>query len=216
MNELDSTQSPALSLERRIAELTILYETSRALQSAVDEETALYTILVGVTSGRGLGFNRAFILLVDPAKDALEGRLAIGPSSAEEASKIWGDLRGTHQSLGELLDSINRDGIHKDLRVNEIVSQFHIPLSDKGHPLVQVLRSREASVASGGVLKPHDLPVDSRSADLLGASHFAVAPLYLADRDFGLLIADNAITGAPIELTGLRLLQIYATRCIAK
>ena len=215
MSELNSTQSPALSLEHRIAELTILYEVSRALQNAVDEETALYTILVGVTSGRGLGFNRAFILLVNPEKDALQGRLAIGPSSAEEASKIWGDLRGTHQSLGELLDSINRYGIHKDLRVNEIVSRFHIPFSDTEHPLVRVLKSREAGVASGGVLKPHDLRVDPMSANLLNTSHFAVVPLYLADSDFGLLIADNAITGAPIEPTGVRLLQIYAQQASA-
>jgi len=215
MSEMDSLQSPALSLERRIAELSILYEVSRALQQAVDEETALYTILVGVTSGRGLGFNRAFILLVDPQKNALEGRLAIGPSSAQEAWKIWGDLRGTHQSLGELLDSINTDGIHKDLRVNEIVSQFHIPLSDTEHPLVRVLKSREASVATNGVLKPHNLRVDPRVSSLLDSSHFAVVPLYLADSEFGLLIADNAITGALIEPTGVRLLQIYAQQASA-
>ena len=215
MSDLDFPQSPALSLERRIAELTILHEVSRALQSAVDEETALYTILVGVTSGRGLGFNRAFILLVDPEKNGLEGRLAIGPSSAEEAAKIWGSLRGTHESLGELLDSISRYGIHKDLRVNEVVCQFHIPLSDLEHPLVRVLKSREASVASDGVLKPQNLRVDPLSAGLLETSHFAVVPLYLADSDFGLLIADNAITGAPIESTGVRLLQIYAQQASA-
>jgi signal transduction histidine kinase len=215
MSRVDSIPSPAVSLERRIAELTILYEVSRALQNAVDEDTALYTILVGVTSGGGLGFNRAFILLVDTKKDTLEGRLAIGPSSAEEASRIWGDLRGTQQSLGELLDSISVSGIHKDLRVNETVSQFHIPLTETGHPLMKVLKSREASVAFGGVLRPQGVAVDFTSAELLGTSHFAVAPLYLGDRDFGLLIADNAITGAPIEQTGLRLLQIYAQQASA-
>ena len=33
------------------SELSILYEVSRALQKTLDEEEALYTILVGVTAG---------------------------------------------------------------------------------------------------------------------------------------------------------------------
>jgi signal transduction histidine kinase len=202
------------SLEKRIAELTILYEVSRALQNAPDEEKALYAILVGVTSGKGLGFNRAFMLLVDSQRETLEGKLAIGPSSPEEASMIWNGL-GKQPSLGEILDSVNRSGIQKDLRVNEIVSQFQIPMHDGSHPLVKVLRSREASVAANGIMMPQGLPLDGRSAALIGTNEFAVAPLYLADTEFGLLIADNAITGTPIELSSLRLLQIYAQQASA-
>jgi hypothetical protein len=64
MDAQDSSQlgSAAASPERRIAELTILYEVSRALQKTVDEEKALCIVLAGVTAGRGLGFNRAFVL----------------------------------------------------------------------------------------------------------------------------------------------------------
>jgi signal transduction histidine kinase len=65
------------------------------------------------------------------------------------------------------------------------------------------------------VLSPHGFPVDVQCAELLGTTTFAVVPLYLADRDFGLLMADNAITGATIEPTGLRLLQIYAQQASA-
>jgi signal transduction histidine kinase len=214
MNGPESSQPAAAQLERRIAELMILYEVSRALQNAIDEEQALYTILVGVTSGRGLGFNRAFILLMQPEHNCLSGRLAIGPSSPEEAWKIWRELRA-NETLGELLDSINTSGIHKDLRVNEIVLQFSVPLDHADHPLIKVLKSREACLCVNGVLSPHDLPVDARTLELLGTPDFAIAPLYLADRDFGLIIADNSITRAPIEVTGLRLLQIYAMEASA-
>jgi signal transduction histidine kinase len=213
----ENSLQPALavaSLEKRIAEITILYEVSRALQNSPDEEKALYAILVGVTSGRGLGFNRAFMLLVDSERETLAGRLAIGPSSPEEASTIWNGL-GKQTSLGEILDSVNRFGIQKDLRVNEIVSQFHIPLRDTSHPLVRVLRSREPSVAANGILMPQGIPLDVKSAALIGTNEFAVAPLYLSDTEFGLLIADNAITRSPIELSSLRLLQIYAQEASA-
>ena len=216
--EISSPQKPlfaAESLERRVAELTVLYEVSRALQKLSDEERALYTILVGVTHGRGLGFNRAFILLVDPKKESLQGRLAIGPSSAEEASGIWHDLREKHQTLRELLDSLVESDIKKDLRVNGIVSQFRIPLSDEGNSLLKIMRSREACLAVNGTFEPHGFAVDPVLPDLLGVRSFAAAPLYLADEDLGLLLADNAITQAPIDLPNLRLLQIYAQEASA-
>jgi signal transduction histidine kinase len=208
----DSTQAflSTIALERRVAELTILYEVSRALQKTLDEDRALHTILVGVTAGRGLGFNRAFVLLVDPKEEWLEGRLAAGPSSPEEASRIWQELRTKHQTLGELFSSLDESGIHKDLKVNEITAEFKIPLSDSGNPLIEIMRSREASLAGEGCFLPQNLPMDPRITKLLGINDFAVAPLYLADRDLGLLIADNAITQTPIDIRNLRLLQIYA------
>jgi signal transduction histidine kinase len=208
----DSTQAllSTIALERRVAELTILYEVSRALQKTLDEERALHTILVGVTAGRGLGFNRAFVLLIDPKEEWLEGKLAVGPSSPEEASRIWQELRTKHQTLGELFGSLDESGIHKDLKVNEITAKFKIPLSDSDNPLIKIMRSREASLAGEGCFLPQNLPMDSRITKLLGINDFAVAPLYLADRDLGLLIADNAITQTPIDIRNLRLLQIYA------
>jgi signal transduction histidine kinase len=200
----------AVALERRIAELTILYEVSRALQNTLEEEHALNIILVGVTAGRGLGFNRAFILLTDAEGAVLEGRLALGPSSPEEAAAIWRELRDKHQTLEELLNSLEGPAARPDSRVDEIVKKLRIPLSDTDNPLVRIMQSREASLARNGIFDPHGLRVDGQLAALLGVDAFAVAPMYLADRDLGVLIADNAITHNPIDLTSLRLLQIYS------
>jgi hypothetical protein len=208
----DSTVNPSSSvaLERRVADLTILFEVSRALQNTLEGERALRIILSGVTSGRGLGFNRAFILLTDPGGTVLEGRLAIGPSSREEAAAIWHDLRDKHQTLGELFNSLEGPGTRRDSRVNDIVKSLRIPLSDAENPLLRIMRSREASLARDGAFDPHGLRVDAQLTTLLGVDTFAVAPLYQADRELGLLLADNAITMAPIKLTNLHLLQIYS------
>ncbi len=200
----------AFSPENRLAELSILYEVSRALQRTLDEERALYTILVGVTAGHGLGFNRAFLLLLDTDAGLLRGRMAIGPGSPEEASVIWRELMEHHRSLGDLLEALNEAGIRRDERVNEIVARFAIPLSDKDHPIIRVMKSREACRTAGGYHEPHALPAASAVAELLGTAEFAVAPLYMADRELGVLIADNYFTRAPIGLPSLRLLQIYA------
>ena len=142
MSRQESTQPfSTVPLERRIVELTILYEVGRALQATLDEEKALYTILVGVTEGRGLGFNRAFILLIDPEQEHLRGQIALGPSSPEEAAAIWHDRREKHQTLGDLLRAVDRSTMRKDLRANEIVAQISIPLRAGDHPLLRIMRS---------------------------------------------------------------------------
>ncbi|HYK88867.1 MAG TPA: histidine kinase dimerization/phospho-acceptor domain-containing protein, partial [Acidobacteriota bacterium] len=212
MPDQESTQPPpsSVALERRVAELTILYEVSRALQRTVDEEKALNIILHGVTSGRGLGFDRAFILLIDADAKFLEGRAAVGPSSSEEATRIWQELREMHRALGDLLNSLDSLAVNKDLRVNDIVRSFHIPLTQTSDPLLRVMKSREAARAQHGVFEPHGLPIGPLLEEQLGVESFAVAPLYLADRELGVLIADNAITHSLIDMTSLRLLQIYA------
>lgn len=198
------------SHERRIADLTILHEVSCALQDTLEEDKVLHMILVGVTHGRGLGFDRAFILLADPVEKTLRGRLAAGPSSREEASMVWEELREKHPSLGDMLRRASSEAAGKDLRVNQIVSKFRIPLSNRNHCLLQILRSHAPAQASGGIFRDRGLAVDPEVVDILGTADFAAAPLFQAKRDFGLLLADNSTTRAPIGPDSIRLLQIYA------
>jgi signal transduction histidine kinase len=204
------------SLENRVLELTILHDVSRVLQRTVDEMKALYIILVGVTAGYGLGFNRAFILLLDEGENTLRGRLAIGPESPEEAFGIWQALQAKHESLGALLNSIHDAAdIKKDKWINELVARIRIPLDDKSHPLVRILRSHEACRAFRGAFVPHGIPVGDEPVKMFGTDEFAVAPLFFADQDLGLLIADHAIARTPIDDGSLGLLEIYAQEASA-
>ncbi len=210
MADQDPFQASSFALERRIAELTILYEVSRALQRTVDEEKALFTILAGVTSGSGFGYNRAFVLLIDSDAKFLEGRMALGPSSSEEATQFWSGLHLNHQTLSAQLDSLVETGMRSKLHANEIIRGFRIPLSDGDNSLIRIMKSREVCRAQMGAFVPHGLPVPAHLRERLGVDDFAVAPLYLADRELGLLLADNAVSRSPIDLTNLHLLQIYA------
>ncbi len=215
MTDLSQPNIVVGSLERRIMELTILHEVSRALQKTVDQETALYIILVGVTAGGGLGFNRAFVLLLDDEGNALHGQLAIGPRTPEEASSIWQNLGEKDASLSTLLNSIHTAGPRKDKWINELVSRIRIPLRDSSHPLIRILKSHEASHAVNGKFMPHGFTAGEQVVALFGSDEFAVAPLFIGEKDLGLLIADNAITRAPIETANLRLLEIFAQEASA-
>ena len=217
MSVQDSPQPlfAAVSLERRIVELTILYEVSQALQNTLDEEKALYTILVGVTAGRGLGFNRAFILLVDHEEQFLSGRLAVGPSSAG-GSRL--DLVRVARQTGVARPAarVHRQNRHQQTDARQRNSRaFPDPVVGQRQRLVRAMRSRQACLASRSRLEPHACRVDRSIVEILGTDTFAIAPLYLADRELGLLIADNAITGKPVDLTNVRLLQIYAQEASA-
>lgn len=196
------------ALERRTADLTILYGVSRALQGPFEEEKTLNIILTGITHRRGLGFNRAFILTVDTETQCLEGRLAAGPSSLEESRSIWQEQHERLLNLGKVLECPPAAG--RDLHVREIVSRFHIPLSQSENLLIRIMRARKACRVKDGTLHPHGWAVEPWLPEVLGTEVFAVAPLCMAGSDLGLLIADNAVTRAPITIDSLRLLQIYA------
>ncbi len=196
--------------ERRMANLAILCEVGRALQNTLEEDKALRMILVGVTHGRDLGFNRAFILLTDPAENVLSGRMALGPSSPEEAAVVWNEMHERHHGLAELLRQLPETQLESDMAAGRIATRFRVPLSRTEHCLVRVLRSHVPAQASGGVFGAQGQPVDAEIVELLGTGDFAAAPLFHGDHEFGLLLADNVVTGVPIHADSMRLLQIYA------
>ncbi len=64
-----------------------------AYLSTVELTGILQAILVGITSEEGLQFNRAFLALFDENGKLLQGRLAIGPSSREDAGRVWNAIK---------------------------------------------------------------------------------------------------------------------------
>ncbi|UCB51787.1 MAG: GAF domain-containing protein [Candidatus Zixiibacteriota bacterium] len=196
--------------EKKISELSILCELGKVLTSTLNLEEILQIVLIGVTAGQGLGFNRAFLLLLNQTGNDLEGKVAIGPSDPEEAKRIWDSLSAREQSLEEVLRSYKDALKEKDVRVNRVVRELRIPVSDKRHPLIQSMLSRRAfSVPKGAERSAKNL------FDLLGTDHFAVAPLISKSKTLGVIIADNLMTRKAIEEEDVKLLSIYANHASA-
>ena len=95
INEFETKQSE---------EMRILTEVAAALSSSAELQQILNVILTGATASQGLGFNRAFLFLFNENANQLEGHMAVGPSSPEEAGHIWGSLDSNRVSLSQLLD----------------------------------------------------------------------------------------------------------------
>ncbi len=193
----------------RLAKLNLLNQVSEALYGAqLSLPQVLESVLIAMTAGQGLRFNRAFLLLVDERTRRLQGEIAIGPSSRDEADRIWRDLADQPTDLYEMMTSYDTSLKQTDVAVNNIVRELAVDLGDDDHILVRAMHSRRVvhvTEADTG----HGLPDVRR---WLSVDRFAVAPLATRRGAIGVLIADNAISGLEITELDLEFLQLFANQ----
>jgi signal transduction histidine kinase len=193
----------------RLAKMSLLNQVSEALYGAnLSLDQILEAVLICMTAGQGLRFNRAFLLLVDEGQGTLKGEIAIGPSNAEEASRIWNDLAEQPGDLFEIMTSYDQSIKKTDVAVNEIVRHMVVPMEDAQHLLVRVMADRH-------VLRVHSdtaVPGANTVREWLGCSEFAVAPLTTRAGSIGVIVADNAISGTGISDLDLEFLQMFANQ----
>ena len=194
--------------QRKVFELSLINSLTASLLSTMNLEEILYRILVGVTAKEGLGFNRAFLLLVNEKEMVLEGKMAIGPSSLEEAIRIWTELSDRHLTYHDLLAAFDSGWPEHDAHVNRLVRQIRVPLEARSHVLIDLLMQTQPEVIGPGGTRSH--PESGRILDLLGVVRSAAAPLVYRKRQLGLLMADNLISHKPISEDDLRILETFA------
>ncbi|MBM4130706.1 hypothetical protein FJ250_06715 [bacterium] len=193
----------------RLAKLPLLNQVSEALYGVhLTLDQILQAILICVTAGQGLRFNRAFLLLVDEAGANLRGELAIGPSSAEEAARIWHDLADRPGDLFEMMTSYDQSIKNTNAAVNAIVRRMTVPLVPGEHLLVRAMLERRVE----RVTPDRNLPGADELRGWLGGGPFAVAPLTIRSGPVGVIVADNAISGQEIGDLDLEFLQMFANQ----
>ncbi len=125
--------------------------------STVEIDQILRAVLVGITSREGLGFNRAFLALFDDDGRFLRGRMAIGPSSREEAGRVWGEIEERELNFLQIVDNLKETSKTQDAAVNNIARALVVPAGDTENILVNAAlgrRSFRVSPESGWVPVP--------------------------------------------------------------
>lgn len=205
----DATQLEARDALRtaRLAKLNLLNQVSEALYGAqLSLPQVLESVLIAMTAGQGLRFNRAFLLLVDERTRSLRGEIAIGPSSREEADRIWRNLAEQTTDLYELMTSYDLSLRQTDVAVNDIVRRLEVSLAEDEHVLIRAMHSRRVV----HVVEADQAPGLDDVRRWLGVARFAVAPLATRRGAIGVIIADNAISGLAITELDLEFLQLFA------
>lgn len=193
----------------RLAKLSLLNQVSEALYGAhLTLDQILEAVLICITAGQGLRFNRAFLLLVDDRNGSLQGEIAIGPSNADEASRIWLDLAGQPVDLFEMMTSYDRSIKKTDVAVNEIVRHMCIPLDDVDNVAVKAMNERRAVCVTASMNRPGVTSL----RHWLGCEDFAIAPLTTRRGPLGVIVADNAISKSEIHHLDLEFLQLFANQ----
>ena len=184
-----------IRLQHKVAELSIMNEISEVLLSTRELDEILHMILIGVTAYQALGFNRAFLFLINDEATMLKGEVATGSLIPEEAYKIWERLAQEKHTLKELLESRHGELSKEDEPINNLVKQMKIPLPGTENIFTQTLYNNKSFNIANGKNNPL---IDNDFINRLGTDSFALVPLLSRGVPLGVLLADNFINKKPI------------------
>jgi diguanylate cyclase (GGDEF)-like protein len=197
-------------LERAQRELNVLYEISCAMRTTLELNHILYIIVTGVTAHSGLGYNRAILYLVNPEKQCLECKMAIGPDSGEHANKIWNYIENANQDLEDLIQAdkasfaINQSSLYKKLK------DITYPL----HTSQKLLLSDAYQRRSPWHLTPEML--ENYTLDPLfkyfKTHELLIMPMRAKETVNGIILADNIYTQKPISTEDVRIFTMLANQ----
>lgn len=196
--ELSRASLANAALERRISDLSLLFKGLDVTLSSVELRKVLRAFLTCVTSGEAIGFNRAFLLLLDDERRELHGVVAVGPSSGEEASSIWNSIEQERPTLDQILRRAIEDPETEPVAgsLADRIRSFAVALD----PARSILA--RAAVAATGSYNIHEYTAEQGAepfADAFGTAHFVVIPIQGRERTLGVIVADNLYTGATIK-----------------
>lgn len=189
---------------RKDYQITLLSQISESIRRDEELDEVLFTILTGVTSGSGLGFNRAMLFLVDEKESSLVGRMAVGPDSIEEAIEIWSSMPSGKIDLIDQFKGFTSEQ-RKGRKLLDRVISSRFPF-DHGSVLTAAMENVES-------IHVYDADGDGRIDEglraLMDVREFVVVPLVAVNRAIGVIVADNKFNQVPITGDSIELLSIF-------
>ncbi|OHD68262.1 MAG: hypothetical protein A2W19_16825 [Spirochaetes bacterium RBG_16_49_21] len=184
-------------------QISLMSQISESIQKDDEIERVLFTILTGVTSGAGLGFNRAMLFLVEDAY--LAGKMAVGPDSFEEAIEIWTAASSDVRSATEIVPDEIKAGINL---FNRVLNARYSLIKNSSIFIRSVMKKETIHVYDMW----HDDRVNQDIRELMDVKEFLIVPLIVVNRAIGLIVADNKFNNAPIGKESSELLSIFAAQ----
>jgi len=190
---------------RKDYQISLISQISESIQRDSEIDNVLYTILTGVTSGSGLGFNRAMLFLVDENARSLSGKMAVGPDSLDEAVEIWSSIPSGKVDIIDQLKSYDATP-RKGTALLKRVLEASFPLGS-GNLLVRAVENFENIHVYDSW---RDDRLDEHLRKFMDVREFVVVPLIAVNKAIGVIVADNKFNQVPIGNDSLELLSIFA------
>lgn len=182
-------------------EMVLLSIISQSFFQPFSLEDNLLVILTALTSGSGVGFNRAMLFLKHG--DRLKGEMWLGPRSAEEAGFIWEVLSTPGIGYIEIIEH-NRALVNKNEDTLSGRLKGLVFAADEETALIPAYAAcrKEILLVREAASEPL---VDKRFLDVIQVDEFLCIPLLARDEVLGEIVLDNAITRTPITPADIKL-----------
>ncbi len=219
------TSRMAQDHEKRAKELSTLWELNKALLTTVNFERILRLTLTAITIGEGLKFNRAVLFLIREKDLVLEGTVAVGPDSAEEAGKIWDSLSQRKGTPSDLITQLPHED-HSTL--NSIVKEIRVPLAQEHCILSRTVLERRPFNIQLPQSKEGELQTPCERGCHMGSEvgcyvggrlsrnpkvySFATVPLIGKGKAIGVILVDNLYNQNPITDEDIHFLSMFANQ----
>ncbi len=192
------------SLRFSINLLRVTNQINEFLIRSMDEDDIYSILLLGITAGQGLGFNRCFIFRLSSDKDTLVGERAIGPLDPFEAQTTWEKVEKQYASFKDILSSFRSADII-DMRSNKLIKRISISIkSDAYNPFKDIFSYNQPMFIQ--FIDPF-YRFARDFFDLTGITSFVAYPIKIQQEEIGIIIADNRFTNKYPSNDELQLLQ---------
>ena len=195
--------------ETRVEQLSLLRELSQFLQGTLDAERLNHVILLCVTTGHALGFNRAFLFTRNRAAHTLDAQMAVGPASREDAFRIWAELSSSGRTLHDLLRSLEQLPPKESMALYPVVRNMRYNMDDPSEIIVRTALEKKEQVVTDAARDPR---ITSRFRQTFGCQEFVAVPLIVKGSVVGVILADNLYSGRAITDDHVKLLMLFASQ----
>lgn len=201
--------SGLVPLVERLAFSAAVHETLRLIMNhmlSTDMLEEVFSLMLsGLTSGYGLGFNRAVLFLWDPSARCFIGHRAMGPDNQAQAHQIWEQLELEEMSVETLLEVSQPELGQERTALESRARAITLGLDD---PLM-LLQAQEPSNPHCARRSLAQLGSPSALDVLDPAPELILARVGSLARPLGLIFADNRYNQLPIDPDHLSHLSFF-------
>ncbi|MBT1247253.1 MULTISPECIES: GAF domain-containing sensor histidine kinase [unclassified Thermosipho (in: thermotogales)] len=193
--------------KEQLRKMSIVHYLSQAMRSSNDPNNVLKIFLIGLTSGRTLGFNRALLLLKDNEKNALIGKAWIGPANEKEVDTIWKKANQRAMKYADIVQYLREESLGLDLN-NELTQKIRnkiFPYRSSKFLERAVLRRKIVHVNKKVLMEELDYLVP-----LLDTDEFVIVPLIGKNDTIGVVILDNKYSKHKISNVDVEILRLIS------
>jgi len=194
--------------EKMVHRLLLLQQFGEITQGTLHLDKLLHLILTCITADYSFGFNRATLFLINKELNVLNGKLAIGPASSEEATRILKEMSDSHNSLTDIVDKL--DYSHNiETPLNTMTKLLVYSLADAKEVVTLCTKEMKPIIVKDAVKDPR---VSNEFRKALGVNEFVCVPLIAKNEPIGVIVADNVYTAEPISDERVNTLTMFVNQ----